>query len=127
MPSNLTFSQAAAIPLGSLTTLVALTDLGHLNAGMTLLVNGAAGGLGIQAIQIAKLLGAHVTAIAGNYQTEFLQSYGADKVYDYNQTSINDISDKFDVILDLTNSQTLTDMKKHSLACTRKVVGAESF
>jgi len=113
MPSNLTFSQAAAIPLGSLTTLVALQDLAHLKGGMKLLINGAAGGLGIQGIQIAKLLGAHVTAIAGSYQTEFLQSYGADKVYDYNQVSINDISDAFDVILDLTNAQNLKDMKKH--------------
>jgi NADPH:quinone reductase-like Zn-dependent oxidoreductase len=112
MPSNLTFSQAAAIPLGSLTTLVALQDLGHLDAGMKLLINGAAGGLGIQGIQIAKLLGAHVTAIAGSYQTEFLQSYGADIVYDYNQVGINDISDTFDVILDLTNKQKLEDMKK---------------
>ena len=113
MPSNLTFSQAAAMPLGSLTTLVALQDLGHLKAGMRLLINGAAGGLGIQGIQIAKLLGAHVTAIAGDSQAEFLQSHGADKVYDYNQVSINDLSDTFDVILDLTNDKILKDMKKH--------------
>jgi len=113
MPSHVSFSQAAAIPLGALTTLVALTDLGRLSAGMSLLINGAAGGLGIQGIQIAKLLGAHVTAIAGNFQAEFLQSYGADKVYDYNQISISDISDTFDVILDLTNSLNLKDMKKH--------------
>jgi len=116
MPSNLSFSQAAAIPLGSLTTLVALQDLGHLKAGMKLLINGAAGGLGIQGIQIAKLLGAHVTAIAGRSQTEFLQSYGADQVYDYNEVSIHDLKDsyskRFDVILDLTNKQKLEDMKK---------------
>jgi len=80
---------------------------------MTLLINGAAGGLGIQGIQIAKLLGAHVTAIAGSSQTELLQSYGADKVYDYNKVSIHDVSDRFDVILDLTNLLTLNDMKKH--------------
>jgi len=113
MPINLTFSQAAAIPLGTLTTLVALQDLGHLTAGMKLLINGAAGGLGIQGIQIAKVLGAHVTAIAGSSQTEFLHSYGADKVYDYNQISINDINDTFDIILDLTNMLNLKDMKKH--------------
>lgn len=112
MPRNLSFSEAAAIPLGSLTTLVALQELGKLNAGMKTLINGAAGGLGIQGIQIAKLLGAHVTAIAGSSQTEFLQSYGADKVYDYNQVSIHDINDTFDVILDLTNMQNLKDMKK---------------
>jgi NADPH:quinone reductase-like Zn-dependent oxidoreductase len=79
---------------------------------MTLLINVAAGGLGIQAIQIAKVLGALVTAIAGNSQTEFLQSYGADTVYDYNQISIHGISDTFDVILDLTNLLTLQYMKK---------------
>ena len=112
MPNNLSFSQAAAIPLGSLSTLVALQDLGHLNAGMTVLINGAAGGLGIQGIQIAKLLGAHVTAIAGSSQAEFLRSYGADTVYDYNHVSINDVSDTFDVILDLTNKQKLEDMKR---------------
>jgi NADPH:quinone reductase-like Zn-dependent oxidoreductase len=112
MPNNLSFSQAAAIPLGSLTTLVALQDLGHLKTGMKLLINGAAGGLGIQGIQIAKLLGAHVTAIAGRSQTEFLQSYGADQAYDYNEVSIHDLKETFDVILDLTNKQKLEDMKK---------------
>lgn len=84
MPRNLSFAQAASIPLGSLTTLVALQDLGRLNVGMKVLIIGAAGGLGVQAVQIAKLLGAHVTAIAGSSQAEFLQSYGADNVHDYN-------------------------------------------
>ncbi|MBL4571663.1 MAG: NAD(P)-dependent alcohol dehydrogenase [Gammaproteobacteria bacterium] len=112
MPNNLTFPQAAAIPLGSLTTLVALQDVGRLKAGMKLLIIGAAGGLGIQGIQIGKLLGGHVTAIAGNSQTEFLRPYGADIVHDYNQVSIKDISDTFDLILDLSNAQNLEDMKK---------------
>ncbi|MEH6449411.1 MAG: NAD(P)-dependent alcohol dehydrogenase [Oleispira sp.] len=112
MPANMDFSHAAAIPLGSLTTLVALQELGKIEAGMKLLINGAAGGLGLQGIQIAKLLGAHVTAIAGDSQAEHLQSYGADKVYDYNQIDIKQLTEKFDVILDLTNQQTLSDMKK---------------
>ena len=116
MPANLNFSQAAAIPLGSLTTLIALQELGQLKTGMKLLINGAAGGLGLQAIQIAKLLGAHVTAIAGDSQAEHLQSYGADKVYDYNLININKITESFDVILDLTNKQTLADMKKRLTA-----------
>ena len=111
MPDNLSYAQAAAIPLGALTALVALQDLGHLKAGMKLLINGAAGGLGIQSIQIGKILGAHVTAIAGSQQQEYLHSYGADQVYDYNQTKISDIADAFDVILDLTNVQKLEDMK----------------
>jgi len=120
IPNNITFSQAAAIPLGALTTLVALEDLGQLKPDMKLLINGAAGGLGIQGIQIAKLLGAHVTAIAGSDQAEYLRSYGADEVYDYNQMSINPADpsfedsfiESFDVILDLTNMQKLNDMKK---------------
>ncbi len=111
MPGELSYSQAAAIPLGALTTLVALQDLGHLKAGMKLLINGASGGLGIQAIQIGKILGAHVSAIAGSKQEAFLLSYGADQVYDYNQTKIGDIADAFDVILDLTNVQKLEHMK----------------
>ena len=116
MPNNLTFPQAAAIPLGALTTLVALQDLGQLKTGMRLLINGAAGGLGLQGIQIGKLLGAHVSAIAGASQAEYLQSLGADVVHDYNEVSILDLKDscseRYDVILDLTNKQTLVDMKK---------------
>lgn len=111
MPSNVTFSQAAAIPLGALTTLVAIQDIGKIQAGTKLLINGAAGGLGIQGIQIGKLLGAHVTAIAGMGQTEYLQAYGADTVYDYNLVNIKELTEKFDAILDLTNVQTLEDMK----------------
>jgi len=111
MPDALSYAHAAAIPLGALTALVALHDLGHLKAGMKLLINGAAGGLGIQGIQIGKILGAHVTAIAGSQQEAYLHSYGADQVYDYNQTTISDIADTFDVIFDLTNVQKLEDMK----------------
>lgn len=111
MPNNMSYTQAAAIPLGALTTLVALQDLGKLKTGMKLIINGAAGGLGIQAIQIAKILGAHITAIAGAGQGEYLTSYGADVIYDYNQTDICDIKESFDLILDLTNLQTLATMK----------------
>jgi NADPH:quinone reductase-like Zn-dependent oxidoreductase len=112
MPQNLTFAQAAAIPLGALTTLIALQDLGKLQSGMKVLINGAAGGLGLQGTQIAKLLGAHVSVIAGSSQTEYLQSFGADVVYDYNHIDIDNIADTFDVILDLTNQQNLEDMKR---------------
>lgn len=57
-------------------------------------------------------MGAHVTTIAGDAQTEHLQAYGADKVYDYNQMNIKKLTEVFDVILDLTNKQTLEDIKK---------------
>ena len=112
-PENLSFSEAAALPLGALTTLVALQDIGKIEAGKKLLINGASGGLGIHGTQIAKLFNAHVTAIAGKNQTEFLKSHGADQVYDYNEVNINDLNDDFDIILDLTNEQTLEKMKKN--------------
>ena len=111
MPDSSSFSEAAAIPLGAQTILVALQDLGQVKPGMKILINGAAGGLGIQAVQIGKIIGAHVTAIAGSDQEAYLRSYGADKVYDYNQTKIGEISDTFDLVLDLTNRQKLKDMK----------------
>ena len=123
-PKNLTFSQAAAIPLGALTSLVALQDIAQLKAGMKVLINGAVGGVGIYAIQIAKLLNAHVTAMAGKSQAEFLKSYGADHVYDYNNVSIDDLNDTFDLILDLTKIQTLASMKKH-LTATGLFIPAE--
>ena len=111
MPDISSFSEAAAIPLGALTILVALQDLGQIKPGMKILINGAAGGLGIQAVQIGKMFDAHVTAIAGADQEAYLRSYGADKIYDYNQTNIEEITDTFDIILDLTNRQKLEDMK----------------
>ena len=111
MPDNLSYSEAASMPLGALTTLVALQDIGKLNKNDRLLINGASGGLGIQAIQIAKILGAHVTAIAGVGQQDYLQSYGADVIYDYNLINMTDLNETFDVILDLTNLRTLQEMK----------------
>lgn len=110
-PAALSHTQAASMPLGALTSLIALQDIGKLKAGMKLLINGAAGGLGIQATQIGKILGAHVTVFAGTGQSEYLKAHGADVVYDYNQTSITDIQCCFDVILDFTNVQTLLTMR----------------
>ena len=103
MPSNLGFNESAAIPLGALTTLVALQDLGQMKKNTELLINGASGGLGVYAIQIAKILGARITAMAGPNQAGFLKSLGADKVIDYKEQKLKDLTDKFDVILDLTS------------------------
>ena len=103
MPSNLSFEESAAIPLGALTTLVALQDLGEVKKGTKLLINGASGGLGVYAIQIAKILGANVTAVAGSNQAKFLKGLGADKVINYKEQNIKDLTDKFDVLLDLTS------------------------
>jgi len=110
-PENSSFVEAAAIPLGALTTLVAIQEVGQLKSGMKLLINGAAGGLGVHGIQVGKILGAEVTAVATTERFEYLQSLGADHLIDYSQQKVTDISECFDVILDLTNSLNLNEVK----------------
>lgn len=102
MPADLSFEQAASLPLGSLTTLVALKDLGQIFTGAEVLINGASGGLGVYAVQIAKIFDGKVTAIAGSGQEDFLKKLGAYIVIDYNNQGIKDLSQKFDILLDLT-------------------------
>ncbi len=102
MPANLTFEQAAAVPLGALTSLVALEDKGGICRDSKVLINGASGGLGVYAVQIAKVFNARVTAVAGAGQETYLSGLGADKVIDYGQIDIQNLTEQFDLILDLT-------------------------
>lgn len=111
MPSNISFEEAAAMPLGALTSLVALTELGGIQHGKKVLINGAAGGLGVYAVQLANIFGALITATAGDNQRAFLESIGADEVVDYNVTPIEALTDKFDIILDLSNEKSFADIR----------------
>ena len=111
MPKNLDFKQAAALPLGSLTSLVALTEVGEVKQGTELLVNGASGGLGVYSLQLAKILGAHTAAIAGPGQESFLTGLGAKTVYNYKETKLESLSQTFDVILDLSNKRSFKEVK----------------
>lgn len=111
MPESLSFKQAAALPLGSLTSLIALTEVGDVQQGTHLLINGASGGLGVYALQLAKILGAHTTAIAGPGQKEFLLQLGASEAYNYKETNINELKTKFDVFLDLSNKKQFNEVK----------------
>lgn len=111
MPENLNFEQAAALPLGALTTLTALTEVSDVQQGTKLLINGASGGLGVYAVQLAKILGAHTTAIAGPGQKDFLLQLGANEVYNYKETEINELKTKFDVFLDLSNKRRFKEVK----------------
>jgi NADPH:quinone reductase-like Zn-dependent oxidoreductase len=111
MPKNLDFEQAAALPLGSLTSLVALTEVGEVKQGTELLVNGASGGLGVYSLQLAKILGAHTAAIAGPGQESFLTGLGAKTVYNYKETKLESLSQTFDVILDLSNKRSFKEVK----------------
>ncbi|OUS29189.1 zinc-binding dehydrogenase [Gammaproteobacteria bacterium 45_16_T64] len=111
IPNNLSFEQAAALPLGALTTLVALQELGKVKQGANLLINGASGGLGVYAVQIGKILGATVTAVAGPGQKEFLRALGADEVINYDEQNVEGLSNAYDVLLDLSNKKTFRDIQ----------------
>lgn len=99
-PRNLTFDQAAAIPIGALTAWLGLFDTGGLEAGQRLLVRGAAGGVGNYAVQLGRWKGAHVVGMASAGNLEFVRSLGAETVVDYNATPIDAIARDVDVALD---------------------------
>ena len=99
-PANVTFEQAAAIPVAALTALQGLRDHGHVAPGDRVLINGASGGVGTFAIQIAKALGAEVTAVCSTRNVELVRSLGADRVVDYTKQSFLDLAERYDVVLD---------------------------
>jgi NADPH:quinone reductase-like Zn-dependent oxidoreductase len=99
-PKSIDHVRAAAIPLTALTAWQALFDAGHLSAGQTVLIHGAAGGVGHFAVQFAKAKGARVIATASQRNHDFLRSLGADEVIDYNTTKFEDVVHDVDVVLD---------------------------
>ncbi len=111
-PANLTFEQAAAVPTAALTALQALRDHGGLETGHKVLVNGASGGVGSFAVQIAKALGAEVTGVCSAAKMEMVRSIGADHVVDYSKEDFTQGSRKYDIILDNAASQAFSDLKK---------------
>ena len=90
MPANLSFEQAAAVPISAVTALQALRDHGRVKAGQHVLVIGASGGVGTFAVQIAKALGANVTGVSSSQKLDLVRSLGADHVIDYTHTDITD-------------------------------------
>lgn len=105
-PANLTFEAAATLPLGALTALQGLRDEGQLKPGQRVLIVGASGGIGIFAIQLAKHLGAHVTAVCSGRNAEFVRSLGADDVVDYTKADFTQATTKYDLILQLAGQET---------------------
>ena len=111
-PTNLTFEQAAAVPLAGITALQGLRDRGRLQAGDRVLINGASGGNGTFAVQIAKALGAEVTGVASTANLELVRSLGADHVIDYTTTDVTATDDRYDVIFDVAGSHPVAAMLK---------------
>jgi len=111
-PKNLTHEQAAAIPMGALTALQAVRDTGQLQAGQSVLVNGASSGVGIYAVQIAVAIGANVTGICSRRNTDMVRSLGASNVVDYTQEDFVATSERYDVIIDIVSSRSIADVRK---------------
>jgi NADPH:quinone reductase-like Zn-dependent oxidoreductase len=111
-PANLTFEQAAAVPMAGLVALQAIRDHGQVRAGQTVLVNGASGGIGTFAVQVAKALGAEVTAVASTRNFDLVRSIGADHVVDYTKEDFTRSGKRYDVILDNVSNHSLTRLRR---------------
>jgi len=104
-PANLTFEEAAAVPIAALTALQGLRDHGQLQPGQSVLVNGASGGVGTFAVQIAKALGAEVTAVCSTRNVEQARSLGADHVIDYSREDFTRSGGRYDLLFDNAGSR----------------------
>ena len=108
-PANLTFEQAAAVPEAAMTALQALRDKGNLQPGQKVLINGASGGVGTFAVQIAKALGAEVTAVCSTMHLEMARSLGADHVIDYKLEDFTQNGQQYDLILAVNGYHPISD------------------
>lgn len=126
-PRNLTFEQAAVVPVSGITALQALRDAGRLEAGQRVLIIGASGGVGSYAVQIATALGGRVTGVASTAKLDLVESLGAERVIDYTCEDFADGRDRYDLIVDIAGNSTLSRLRR---ALTRRgtlvIVGGEN-
>jgi len=111
-PESLSFDQAAAVPIAGLTALQGLRDKGNLQPGQNVLINGAAGGVGTFAVQIAKSFGANVTGVCSTKNVELVRSLGADRVIDYTRDDFAQDRQHYDLLLDNVGNRTLSAMRR---------------
>jgi NADPH:quinone reductase-like Zn-dependent oxidoreductase len=111
-PAGVTFEQAAAVPVAALTALQGLRDKGRIQPGQQVLINGASGGVGTFAVQIAKALGAEVTAVCSTPNVEVARSIGADHVIDYTQQDFTQGERRYDLMLDVAGSRSWSESSR---------------
>lgn len=112
IPPNASYAQAAALPIAGVTALQAIRDHGKLQAGQRVLINGASGGVGTLAVQIAKAYGAEVTGVCSERNADMVRSIGADHVIDYRKTNYTESGEKYDLIVDMVgNHGVLANLK----------------
>jgi NADPH:quinone reductase-like Zn-dependent oxidoreductase len=111
-PGNVTFEQAASVNVAGLTALQGLRDKGKIRPGSKVLINGAAGGVGTFAVQIAKTFGAHVTGVCSTRNVDMVRSIGADEVIDYTQQDFTTSNHRYDLILDCVGNHSFSECRR---------------
>jgi NADPH:quinone reductase-like Zn-dependent oxidoreductase len=111
-PPNVSFEEAASVPVAGLTALQAMRDHGRVQPGQKVLINGASGGVGTYAVQLAKVLGAEVTAVCSTANVELVRSLGADRVCDYTREDFTRLPVRHDVLLDVVGSRSFLECRR---------------